>query len=960
MVKTFIVCDLETTGLDPGSDKIIEVGLVRLEEGRVIGTYHTLVNPGRPLTLKIKRLTGLDDSDLLQAPPIAGMLSEILDFIGDIPITGHNVQFDLGFLAAARGLPLQNQAFDTLELARLVAPAAPGYRLDKLCSALDIDLKDGHRALNDALATARLLTVLVQKLRETDPGLLITLNGLLQEACSNWSGFLADLIKDILKKFPNKKIAAAPYWKRDEDKQKNNAPRRERFNRRERLPLVKKDVTALVGKEGRLAAILPGYEYRPQQEKMVGAVNRALGEEKFLLMEAGTGVGKSMAYLIPLVLWSLLNGERVLVATHTINLQEQLWLKDIPLLARVIEEPFRAALAKGRQNYICLRRWFSAIESRHQPEEAAFYARVLSWLTATSTGDKGELNISPSEGDFWLAVCGEAEGCLGSRCSYQKSCFVNKARRAAEEADLIIANHSLLFADVRSENRVLPSYGPLIIDEAHHLEESATAHLGRLVSQSALNRWLVVAGRTLAKLGEKAPPGEGAKWLKSIKSAQEIRLEAAEAARFLFQLLWEMAAGKSTGAEGESGRLSLRLPCCADQYADFLTAGGRCADLLRSFAGEIENCIEFIELWSVSEEAWVGPAGDLSNVRQSGLVLAGDLQFILENRDEGYVYWAELETYSGGAARHCTLLAAPINVGSLLYECFFKEKSTVVLASATLSVNGNFSHFIERTGLNRIPEERLLMAHFNSPFAYDRQALLCVNRDLPVQGTVKEEVYLEQLENTIFQLLQITGGGTLVLFTSHRTLRETYWRLKPRLEALDICLLGHGIDGSRSRIMEEFKTTGRTVLFGSSSFWEGVDVPGDALTCVIMVKLPFQSPAVPVVEARLEDLARQNRDGFQALSIPQAVIRFKQGFGRLIRSGSDRGCVVVLDRRLLTKSYGRHFLNSLPLKSHIRGGTDLIGKKITEWTGKGIIKNGHHVNTWKEVNFKKIAHSDMI
>lgn len=934
MERNFVVCDLETTGLDPAFDKIIEVGLVRLEDGEITGKFHTLVHPGRPLPVKIKRLTGLDDGDLAHAPALSGVLPEILDFIGESAIVGHNVQFDLGFLGAARGLPIHNPSYDTLELARLVVPGAPSYRLNALCAGLNINAAASHRALDDALAAARLLAVLIQKLREIDLGILTQLNSLLREARSVWHGFLADLIKDLLKTFPDRKISAVPYWTRWEEKE-NNTPGREYSPGREKIFLEEKDAAALVGRDGPLAAALPGYEYRPQQEAMVGQVTRALNEEKYLLMEAGTGVGKSMAYLVPSVLWSLLNKERVLVATHTINLQEQLWYKDIPLLAGVIREPFRAALAKGRQNYLCLRRWFGALESLHQPAEAAFFARVLTWLGTTDTGDKSELNVAPDEGDYWLAICGEADGCLGSRCRHQKVCFVNRAKKAAEEADVIIANHSLLFADVRAENRVLPAYGPLIIDEAHHLEESATTHLGRQLSQSALNRWLGMAGKTLVKLAEKAPPGDGAKWAQRIKTAQESRLEAAEAVRLFFQLLWEMAANHLSGGDSEYGRASLRLPCGDAAYGEYLAGGGKCIELLRGFTEDIRSCAELMDLWAISEEAWAGPSRDFVQIAQSGLALIDDLQFILENQDPGFVYWAELEFSTRRQAKHCSLMAAPIDIGVLLYERFFKNKSTVVLTSATLSVNGAFDHFIERTGINHIPNERLMRAHFDSPFAYDRQALLCINRDLPVQGAVTENIYMEKLENTIYQLVEVTGGRTLVLFTSHRTLREIYRRLKPRLEALDICLLGHGIDGSRSRILEEFRTTERTVLFGASSFWEGVDVPGEALTCVVMVKLPFMSPSAPVLEARLEDLARRDRDGFRALSVPQAVIRFKQGFGRLIRSGSDRGCVVILDGRVLSKSYGRQFLLSLPLKSHFRGGIEMIARKMSDWIGTG-------------------------
>ncbi|TEB09891.1 helicase C-terminal domain-containing protein [Pelotomaculum propionicicum] len=936
MIKDFVVCDLETTGLNPVNDKIIEVGLVRLAQGEIAGEYHTLVNPGVKLPLKIKRLTGINDSDLAGAPHIESVLPEILDFIGENAIAGHNIQFDLSFLSAARGVPLPNPVFDTLELARIVAPDAANFRLDSLCDTFKINQAEKHRALGDAKAAAFLLKELTGKLCEINLNTLMQLNSLLAEARSDWSGFTSELIKNRLKSFPDQKISPVSYWKRDGEKIFSKARSHCEYSGDSEKHLLKEEeVVSFFSQDGPLAAVLPAYEHRPQQVAMVSKVTQALNEEKYLLMEAGTGVGKSMAYLVPAVMWSLLSGERSLIATHTINLQEQLWIKDIPLLTEVIKAPFRAALAKGRQNYICLRRWVSVLEGFHLPEEAAFYARLLTWLTATNTGDKSELNISPVESELWLNVCGETDGCLGSRCLYQRDCFVNRARKLAEEADLIITNHSLLFSDIKVENKALPAYGPLIIDEAHHLEESATTHLGRQFSQSAACRWLGVAGKTLSKLAEKAPPADGLKWVQALKKAQETRLEAVEAVRLFFMVVWDAAVDNLSDIEKEYNRFSLRLSRLEQVYEELLASGQKCLRTLREFIDDLKTCANFMEVWSLSEDAWVGGARDAAQICSGGEVLAADFQFILEGSDPEFVYWADFEHSPRSQNRNCALIAAPINAGAILYDRLFKNKKTVILTSATLAVSGNFLHFMERNGLDYIPEERLVTALHDSPFVYDQQALLCISRDLPVQGSVNEEVYYDKLEKALFKLLETAGGRTLVLFTSHRTLREIYGRLKPGLENIDICLLGHGIDGSRTRLLDEFKKDGRTVLFGASSFWEGVDVPGDALACVVIVKLPFMSPSVPVIEARLEDLARRAKDGFRALSVPQAVIRLKQGFGRLIRSSKDRGCVVILDRRILDRSYGRQFLLSLPLKSHIRGDLDLISKKVLDWLGAG-------------------------
>ncbi|MDD4334220.1 MAG: helicase C-terminal domain-containing protein [Desulfotomaculaceae bacterium] len=930
MEINYVVCDLETTGLNPMADRIIEIGLVKVHQGEIVGKYHTMVNPGMTLPLKIKRLTGIDDGALADAPPITEVIGDVVDYIGNDAIVGHNILFDLDFLSAARGLPFDNPHYDTVELARLLVPDAVNYRLGSLCSKLDINTGDSHRALQDALATASLMIMLLRQLHGLDPGILIQLNKMLYDANSAWSVPINDLTKELLKKFPDKKIIRVSYQRRVAEKD-NHYLRLARGPSLEKTILEQDDVVSLIEEGGPLADVLPAYEYRPQQEAMVCNVTRALNEGKFLLMEAGTGVGKSIAYLMPAILWSIKNKERVLVATHTINLQEQLWLKDIPMLSEIIKEPFHAALAKGRQNYICLRRWFGALDSTRQPNEAAFFARVLLWLNITETGDRGELNTNQAESDIWLTICGETDGCLGLRCPYQKDCFVNRARKNAENADLIITNHSLLFSDIKADNRVLPSFGPLVIDEAHHIEKSATTNLGIQFNKKAFNRWLWIAGRDLAKLAEKLPPADGAKWFELLKNAQETRLELLESTRRFFEHLYEMILGSAANTGYSFSSISLRLPLADDSYEVFLENGRRCVHLLRRFTGDIKACAGLMEIWSISDEAWAGELRDTAGLSLAGEVWATDLHFILDSIDTGFVYWADMEVSTRAANRNCSLNAAPVDVGTLLFDRLFKNKETVILTSATLTVNEGFGHIIERTGLKYLSAERLLKASFNSPFSYDHQVMLCINRDLPVQGAVDDDIYLKKIENALYKLILATGGRTLVLFTSHRILRETYRRLKPLLENDDICLLGHGIDGSRSRLLEEFTGGDRSALFGSLSFWEGIDVPGDALTCVIIVKLPFSSPSVPIIEARLEDLSRRGKDGFKLLSVPEAIIRFKQGFGRLIRSSRDSGCVVVLDGRLLNKNYGRQFLVSLPVKRHLRGDVDFIAKKIAEW-----------------------------
>ena len=938
MDNDFVVCDLETTGFSPKTDAIIEIGLVRISNGEITDTMQTLVNPCRPLSYKIKRLTGISDAELESAPLLPQVLPRVWDFIGDQAIAGHNVSFDLGFLAEARGAPLDNPVYDTLELARLIVPAQPNFRLGTLCQSLGIELTDAHRALDDARATAMLLVKLLEKSRQIDPELLVHLNDFLAGANSQWYHHFNGMLLDSLKAFPSGKIKDKAYWQREKTSEDYNYGL---FRTDDHYPDEEEDpsqtgldpdqLASFFQQEGALAKTIPAYEYRPQQEAMAREVADALNNDMFLLLEAGTGVGKSMAYLIPGLLWGLKNNTRVLVSTHTINLQEQLWHKDVPLLKNVIGQDFKAVLAKGSSNYLCLRRWFT-VRTQHQAD-AGFFARIVVWLSQTTTGDRAELSIFPGEEEYWLSICGEAEYCTGRKCRFRRDCFLNKAKKEAEMADLIITNHSLMMIDVRSDNNVLPAYGPLIIDEAHHLEDVATNHLGCQVSLGAIYSWFGTAGRMLEKLKKLAPMEDRDKWKQAVNETDLARHEALEGARHFFQVFCdegkEVHEARSRGYQ--SGRFNLRLATDANQTRLATDEGLALIGLLNRLVQAIQKLVNFFETWSITSDAWIEQGVEISQIGHNGRALVEDLAFILAGEHQEFVYWTDIGFDKDGEIRLCVLRAAPVNAGKVLYESLYQQKKTIVFTSATLAINGSFKHFAERTGLSLVMPERLAEASYDSPFDFDKQALLCVHKGMPVQGSVGMDRYLEELTEILKSLLLVTQGRTMVLFTSHMMLREAYYRLQDKLEESEILLLGHGIDGSRARILEEFVTSDRAALFGAASFWEGVDVPGDPLTCVVIVKLPFWAPNVPIIEARMEELEKNNRNSFREFSVPQAVVRFKQGFGRLIRNGADRGCVVILDSRIVEKRYGWQFLKSLPVRNHVRGDTALLTRKIHDF-----------------------------
>ena len=931
MLISFVTLDLETTGMDNSHDQIIEVGLVRVDHGIITDGYQTLVKAERILPVKIKRLTGITDAQLQDAPDLSEILPHVMEFISGRPLVGHNINFDLGFLTAAMGKPPDNQTFDTLDLARLILPAAPRHRLADLCRYLAIKVDGSHRAFADAKATAQLALKLQEKMAGLDPGVLVYLKNILKGSGSPWLTTLAALVRKKTVTFSNLSRSPIPLVIK-----RNVTPQQQLQPDSPPLRMLNPDLVAgLFEPDGTLAASTGHYEYRPQQAQIARQIAAAINDQKFLLMEAGTGTGKSMAYLVPALLWASLNNSRVIVTTHTINLQEQLWHKDIPQLLSILDVPVKTALVKGRQNYLCLRRWESAVtgtDSLHGGE-AAFLGSILVWLTETGTGDRSELNLKPGDWEYWHRLSSDSDNCWGNLCPWHQTCYVNRARRNAEAAQLVVANHSLLLTDTRSENMILPPYRYLIIDEAHHLEEAATAHLGYEVSRQSLQRWLGALTKLLRRLAETAPPLEQGSWTVSLYKAGEAQNILHQQIIVFFERL---TAAMNVPLDQAHPTSAIRLHTGPPENRLDVTLASDFANLIAHVKGllaALGNIRQWLDSFCAVDEVWQGKAADLTRELGAGETLFKDLEFIWGNQNENFVSWVQREATPGGLPT-LTLKAAPIQVGEILHQSLFQNKECVILTSATLTVNNSFDYYKQQIGLELMPPDQLLSLQIDSPFAYDDQCLLCIINDLPGPGKGLGKTYLAATADTIHDLVLTSQGQCLILFTSHQMLRETYKLLKPRLEEHDICLLGHNLDGSRSRLLEEFATTPRAVLMGASSFWEGVDLPGAALTNLIIVKLPFWPPHLPVTAARLESLARQGKDGFTSLSLPQAVIRFKQGFGRLIRNSKDQGVVVVLDERLISKRYGRSFLNSLPVNNHYRGNLRQVNNKITCWLAK--------------------------
>ncbi len=925
-MNSIVAIDIETTGLSQDRDAIIEIGAVKFKGHRVEDEWSSVINPGRHIPEFITGLTGISDVEVRNAPRFQDIAHELEAFVGDAPVVGHNVRFDLGFLQKA-GLFQYNEVIDTYELAAVLMPTASRYNLGALGKQLGILLPATHRALDDARVTMAALNKLFEIARELPLDLIaeIVRHGEVLDWDANWAfqEILRSRAKEGIKAKRTKKQAAFS----DEDKYPPLG------NPEQPIPLNTDEVASILEYGGPFSQFFESFEQRPEQIGMIRAVSDALSYGSHLMVEAGTGVGKSFAYLVPAALFALQNNTRVVVSTNTINLQDQLIQRDLPNLSQALNLNFRFSVLKGRSNYLCPRRLENM---RHfgprNADEMRVLAKVMVWQLENQSGDRSEINLTgPTEREVWTRVSAEDDACTTETCIKRAggTCPFHRAKSASQSAHVLVVNHALLLSDVATGSKVLPEYSHLIIDEGHHLESATTNALSFKLSQFDMDRMMKevggtnagVLGRLLGETNETLRPADFGLLQQRVKSATDKAFRIEQMNREFFNVLAEFARTQREGQPQSNYAWQSRvLPATRTipYWDEVEMAWDATGETLRNLLSELGNIYKAAaELYADGHDNLEDVMGDISNVVRRLTEAEANITGMISKPINGMVYWIEVQPNQN----RLSLNAAPLSVAQLVEKYLWHEKRSVILTSATLTTHGEFQYIRNTLGADEADEMQL-----GSPYDYESAALLYIASDIPEPN---QNGYQQILDRAIIATAKATGGRMLVLFTSYAALKKTSQAITGPLAREDIYVYEQGDGASPNALLESFKATDRAVLLGTKSFWEGVDVPGDSLSVVFITKLPFDVPTDPLIAARSEIY----EDSFNQYYLPEAILKFRQGFGRLIRTASDRGVVAILDRRVLTKQYGRLFLESLPQCTARQGPAGNLAREAGKWLG---------------------------
>lgn len=949
----FIAFDFETTGLEPESCEVIQFSGSLFVDGSLKETKAFFCKPKEPIPDFIRQLTRITDDMVVQEKPFEDRIDEVLDFFGEAPLVGHNVKFDLKFLTPHLSKPLTNPILDTVELSRIFLYYLPDRKLESLAAHFKLQTEGAHRADVDTENTGHLLLKLLNIMYYYDYPIydqLATISAPLPQAPNTW---LFHRVLEIYKEHGRvKKETLEPLYlmppnaigdfnkKDDEPSGDTDSLTLQKVNPR--------DIQDVFGMKGILSRKLPGYELRLGQIKYASDIVTALNKGDSLVAEAGTGVGKSLAYLIPAIKWVQKNRDArfsVVVSSNTKALQEQLFNKEIPFIRDHLDNDFTASLLKGRKNYICLTRWdqfYANMDGAVDIFERPDVLPLIVWMRETKTGDIEENSgfRASRYTTIWSKICSEKGYCTTKRCSSHNGCYLGKIRWKAQKSDLVVVNHSLLLSDAASDNQVLPDHPILIIDEAHNLTKSAYKYFALESGQWIIDQVLETFFR----------PGRDNFGLLVLLNRKINKLSVSES-------LIESLIKRITALESETTALQKKTRQFFVSFLDYVNANVRnpfqkyslkirykpgddpfSGDMMGKISDELirdlkrvlnsyQSFKEILDKLSVGERLKMNTLlDDFSTALESFQELILNLEVILKPDQEDWVYWYEVPVDQKSI--NIGLYAVPLSVDAYIYERILKNKHTVIATSATLTIAGSFDYFVNSTGFSRMDPACLNTHIYESPFDYSVQCAVWVPTFLGDPGNHRFEENVAALLNEIAARYQ---PGMLVLTTSYQSIKVLSEKMHITYKEENVPLIYQAGSASRTALLTRFRDSGNATLIGTESFWEGVDIPGDALEMLVMLKLPFAVPTEPIIEAITEKIKASGKNPFLEYSVPEAVIKFKQGFGRLIRNRNDTGIALFLDNRLSFKQYGRLFMDSLPGRySYVKSSEDLF-KKLHFW-----------------------------
>jgi len=915
----FVALDIETTGLEKEHAEVIEIGAVKYEKGVESGRFSTFLKTAHPIPDFIKQLTHITDELAAQGMYPRDAFLELQKFVGTHTLLCHNASFDLPFLAHHFEkydlFPMSNIYWDTLEISRIYQPFLGNHKLESVATFFEILNEGAHRAIYDAEVTAK---ILIEELKFIDKHIPVPVNYQLSQIAqlagmeSGLSFFLGKIVEHQRSNALLKKKAVE--WKIVNQHLITN-----RVHDFKPLSLPE-----IFEQDGQLGKKFSHYEFRPGQLEMAEAVKDCFEKDEYLLVEAGTGVGKSFAYLIPAIQVAHAQNEKVVISTNTKNLQEQLMGKDLPAISSILPLPFKALLLKGRDNYLCEKRWQEIIfdfgkNLNRQELEGLLYLVV--WREFSQTGDISENGAFDRSrySTLWKKLLADRYFCSGKKCSLFGHCHLMELRQEQETANLLIVNHSLLLTDILNENTTLGKYKYLVVDEAHNLPPIASKHLGidlsygdfssffNLLSHSGKNQQsgLIPSLQTAAEKSM-LPPNKVSAVIKQTSSISDRLSEGRDMMLELFQYITTVVKEQGTYGKYRIKNMD-EFPMLSDLFTKSL-----------EYWKQLDREITAIHMLMTEFNANQFPDYDnhvtnLEGIRSRLDEFENELNKLSDPDMENNAYWLESSGFTDSAYPTASFNYAPLEVNELLSRTLYSVVDSIIFTSATIAIRGVFKYFSQQMGLNLVESKTVRERVVPSPFEFEKQSALLTAGFLPDPN---DHYFSSQSIDVLRRVLATTQVGSMVLFTSYRDLNIVYDALEKEFFEKDIPLLAQGKGASRSAILNEFREHGCGVLLGTSSFWEGIDVQGESLSLLVIYKLPFQVPSEPIVEAYIEKIEKEGKNSFMSYILPNALLKLRQGFGRLIRSKTDRGVVLIMDNRVETKQYGVYFKEVLPTKCH--------------------------------------------